>query len=79
MLNRANFGVPELRAFAGQADDEAPLATFGRISNTVTSSRQIQLGIGRRFLQRRAQLQRARPLHVRRNVADGDVRLNASR
>ena len=37
MLNRANFGVPELRAFAGQADGEAPLATFGRISNTVTS------------------------------------------
>ena len=45
ILNRANFGVPELRAFAGQADDEAPLATFGRISNTVTSARQIQLGI----------------------------------
>ena len=45
VLNRANFGVPELRAFAGQADNEAPLATFGRISNTVTSSRQIQLGV----------------------------------
>jgi hypothetical protein len=45
VLNRANFGVPELRAFAGQADNEAPLATFGRITNTVTSSRQIQLGI----------------------------------
>jgi hypothetical protein len=44
ILNRTNFGVPELRAFAGQADGEAPLATFGRISNTVTSSRQIQLG-----------------------------------
>ena len=44
VLNRANFGIPELRAFAGQADDEAPLATFGRISNTVTSSRQIQIG-----------------------------------
>jgi hypothetical protein len=36
--------VPELRAFAGQADGEAPVATFGRISNTVTSSRQIQIG-----------------------------------
>ena len=35
-LNRANFGIPELRAFAGQADGEAPLATFGRISNTIT-------------------------------------------
>ena len=45
VLNRANFGIPELRAFAGQADGEAPLATFGRISNTVTSSRQIQLGV----------------------------------
>jgi hypothetical protein len=44
LLNRTNFGVPELRAFAGQADGEAPLATFGRISNTVTSSRQIQVG-----------------------------------
>ena len=43
MLNRANFGVPELRAFAGQTDGEAPLATFGRISNTVTSSRQTQV------------------------------------
>ena len=45
LLNRANFGVPELRAFAGQADNEVPLATLGRISSTVTSSRQIQLGI----------------------------------
>jgi Carboxypeptidase regulatory-like domain/TonB dependent receptor len=44
ILNRTNFGIPELRAFTGQADGEAPLATFGRISNTVTSSRQIQLG-----------------------------------
>jgi hypothetical protein len=45
ILNRANFGVPELRAFAGQADNEPVVATFGRISNTVTSSRQIQVGI----------------------------------
>jgi hypothetical protein len=44
VLNRTNFGVPELRAFAGQADGEAPSATFGRISSTVTSSRQIQIG-----------------------------------
>jgi hypothetical protein len=49
ILNRANFGVPELRAFAGQADNEATLATFGRISNTVTSSRQVQLGIRATF------------------------------
>ncbi len=45
ILNRANFGVPELRAFAGQTDGEAPLATFGRISNTVTTSRQTQLSL----------------------------------
>jgi hypothetical protein len=45
LLNRANFGIPELRAFAGQADGEAPLATFGRISNTVTSARQTQLSV----------------------------------
>ncbi len=49
ILNRANFGVPELRAFAGQADGEAPLATFGRISNTVTSSRQTQLSLRMAF------------------------------
>ena len=49
VLNRANFGVPELRAFAGRADNEAPLATFGRISSTVTSGRQVQLGIRATF------------------------------
>ena len=45
VLNRANFGVPELRAFAGTRDDEPVLATFGRITNTVTSARQVQLGV----------------------------------
>jgi len=45
VLNRANFGVPELRAFAGTRDGEPVLATLGRITNTVTSARQIQLGI----------------------------------
>jgi len=45
VLNRANFGIPELRAFAGTRDGEPVLATFGRITNTVTSSRQIQLGV----------------------------------
>jgi hypothetical protein len=49
VLNRANFGVPELRAFAGQADGEAPLATFGRISNTVTSARQTQVSVRMTF------------------------------
>ncbi len=45
LLNRANFGVPELRAFAGTRDDEPALATFGRITTTVTSARQVQLGV----------------------------------
>lgn len=49
ILNRANFGVPELRAFAGTRDGEPALATFGRISNTVTSARQIQVGIRATF------------------------------
>jgi hypothetical protein len=44
LLNRANFGVPELRAFSG-TEGQPVLATFGRISNTVTSARQIQLGV----------------------------------
>jgi hypothetical protein len=45
VFNRANFAPPALTAFAGAADNEAPLSTFGRIRSTVTSSRQIQLGI----------------------------------
>ena len=44
VLNRANFGVPSLTAFAGTSDSERPFATFGRITSTVTSSRQIQIG-----------------------------------
>ena len=44
LLNRANFGIPNLMAFAGRADGEPPLPTFGRIRSTVTSSRQMQLG-----------------------------------
>ena len=49
VLNRANFGTPELRAFAGVRDGEAPIATFGRITTTVTSSRQIQVGVRATF------------------------------
>jgi hypothetical protein len=45
VLNRANFGPPSLIAFAGTADNEAPLTTFGRITTTVTASRQVQLGV----------------------------------
>ncbi len=45
LLNRANFGTPTLIAFAGAAQNEAPLATFGRVRSTVTSARQMQLGV----------------------------------
>jgi hypothetical protein len=45
LLNRANFGPPALIAFAGNADNEVPLGSFGRIRTTVTSARQVQLGI----------------------------------
>jgi hypothetical protein len=44
LLNRANFGNPTIIAFAGSADGEQPLASFGRIRSTVTSARQMQLG-----------------------------------
>jgi hypothetical protein len=49
VLNHANFGIPSLQAFAGNADGEAPLPTLGRIRSTATSSRQIQLGARVRF------------------------------
>ena len=45
ILNRPNFGPPNLIAFAGSADNEKPFSTFGKIRSTVTSSRQIQLGL----------------------------------
>jgi hypothetical protein len=45
VFNRVNFGPPALIAFAGNADNEAPLASFGRIRTTVTSARQVQLGV----------------------------------
>jgi len=45
LFNRANFAPPALTAFAGTADNEAPLSTFGVIRSTVSSSRQIQLGL----------------------------------
>lgn len=47
--NRANFGPPNLLAFAGGTGvSEDPLSNFGRIRNTVTSARQIQFAL--RFL-----------------------------
>jgi hypothetical protein len=45
IFNRANFGPPNLTAFAGRADGEAPLPTFGVVRSTVTSSRQLQVGV----------------------------------
>jgi hypothetical protein len=45
VLNRANFAPPNLSVYAGAADVEQPLPNFGRIRSTVTSSRQIQLGM----------------------------------
>ncbi len=45
VFNRANFGNPSLIAFTGAVDNEQPLSTFGVIRSTVTSSRQIQLGV----------------------------------
>lgn len=45
IFNRPNFGNPSLIAFTGAIDNERPLSTFGVIRTTVTSSRQIQLGV----------------------------------
>ena len=45
IFNRANFAPPNLSVFAGAADVEPPLPNFGRIRSTVTSSRQIQMGV----------------------------------
>jgi hypothetical protein len=45
LFNRVNLGIPSLVAFAGERDGEQPLPTFGRIRNTITSARQIQLGV----------------------------------
>lgn len=45
LFNRANFGVPALLAFAGARDGESPVATLGQVRNTVTTSRQIQMGL----------------------------------
>jgi hypothetical protein len=49
VFNRANFSTPSLLAFAGTSDDEAPLPTFGRIRQTATSARQVQLGVRVQF------------------------------
>ena len=45
LFDRANFGNPTLIAFAGAADNEPAVASFGRIRSTVTAARQAQLGL----------------------------------
>jgi len=45
LFNRTNFGPPLLTAFTGAADNEQPVSTFGLIRSTITSSRQVQLGL----------------------------------
>jgi len=45
VLNRANFSTPALAVFAGAADNEPALSSFGRIRSTVTSARQAQIGM----------------------------------
>jgi hypothetical protein len=51
LFNRANFGAPQLTAFAGDPANvsEQPLASFGRVRNTITSARQAQIGVRVRF------------------------------
>jgi hypothetical protein len=45
VFNRVNFGPPSLVAFSGTGVETAPLASFGQIRSTVTSARQMQLGL----------------------------------
>ena len=45
IFNHANFAPPNLSVFAGSAEVEQPLANFGTIRSTVTTSRQIQVGV----------------------------------
>jgi hypothetical protein len=45
LLNRPNFATPDRIVFAAATANEAPLATAGRINRTITSSRQVQLGV----------------------------------
>jgi len=44
LFNRPNFATPDRVVFAAAAVNELPLPTAGRITRTVTSSRQVQLG-----------------------------------
>ena len=44
-----SLGAPQLIAFAGAADNEPALASFGRVRTTITSARQVQIGVRVRF------------------------------
>ena len=45
LLNRANFAAPSGQIFAGVSETDAPLASAGQITRTVSSARQMQLGV----------------------------------
>jgi hypothetical protein len=45
LFNRVNFGPPSLVAFSGTGTETAPLPSFGQIRTTITSARQMQLGV----------------------------------
>jgi hypothetical protein len=45
LLNHANFATPTRTVFEGLAANEEPLATAGRVTRTVTTARQLQLGV----------------------------------
>jgi len=45
VLNRANFTVPTRAVFAAAVQNEAPLPSAGKVTRTVNSSRQVQLGV----------------------------------
>jgi len=46
LFNRANFGVPNVLAISTTT---GPIATFGAVRNTITTARQIQLGLRLQF------------------------------
>jgi hypothetical protein len=45
LFNRVNFGPPSLVAFSGSGNETAPLPSFGQIRTTITSARQMQIGV----------------------------------
>ena len=49
VFNRTNFSIPNRVVFGGAGEGEAPLATAGQITSTVTDARQVQLGVKLRF------------------------------